>query len=343
MLSVGLARGQRGNPAASLKVEQLYGIPVLLSGTAALVLKATESNLLDSHFKNKLQNLLKLHQKTPDCVVLFLAGSLPASALLHLKQLSLFAMVSRLPDNILHRIAIYNLTVLSDTSKSWFIHIKKLCVQYGLPHPLYQLQQPLSKTAAKSLYKSRVIDFWEKSLRHSASLLPSLKYFHPQFMSLTKSHPLFTTCGSNSYEVSKCITQAKFLSGRYRSDMLLRHFDPTKSGNCLVCEETVPGSLEHLLIECPALSSSRDSLFKMLSERDDISELSKALISDIFLSNDTTDIVQLLLDCSVVPAIISAQDATGNTLSEIFKFTRSWCFTIHQRRMKLAAAKQHDQ
>ena len=86
--------------------------------------------------------------------------------------------------------------------------------------------------------------------------------------------------------------------------MLLRHFDPTKSGNCLTCEEAVPGSLEHLLIECPALSSSRDVLFKMLSERDDISELSKALISDIFLSNDTTDVVQLLLDCSVVPAII---------------------------------------
>ena len=93
----------------------------------------------------------------------------------------------------------------------------------------------------------------------------------------------------------------------------------------------------------PALSSSRDILFKMLSERDDISEYSKALISDIFLSGNTTEIVQLLLDCSVVPAIISAQDRTGNTLSEIFKFTRSWCFTIHQRRMKIAAAKQQDQ
>ena len=248
-------------------------------------------------------------------------------------------MVSRLPDNILHRIAIYNLTVLNDTSKSWFIHIKKLCVQYSLPHPLYQLQQPLSKPATKSLFKSKVIDFWEKSLRHSASLLPSLKYFQPQFMSLTKPHPLFTTCGSNSYEVSKAITQAKMVSGRYRSDMLLRHFDPTKSGNCLTCDETVPGSLEHLLIDCPALSSSRDVLFKMLYERNDISEPIKTLITDIFLSKNITDIVQLVLDCSVVPVVISAQDRMENTLSQIFKFTRSWCFTLHQSRMKIAAAK----
>ena len=38
VLPTGLARGHRGNPAASLRVEKLYGCPVLLSGLAALVL-----------------------------------------------------------------------------------------------------------------------------------------------------------------------------------------------------------------------------------------------------------------------------------------------------------------
>ena len=55
----------RGNPAASLRVKQLYGLPVLLSGTAALVLKKTEESHIDMHYKNKLQSLMKLHQKTP--------------------------------------------------------------------------------------------------------------------------------------------------------------------------------------------------------------------------------------------------------------------------------------
>ena len=150
ILSAGLARGHRGNPAASLRVEQLYGLPVLLSGTAALVLKKTEESHIDMHYKNKLQSLMKLHQKTPDPVVYFLSGSLPASARLHLKQLSLFSMISRLPNNILHRIASHILISGNDNCGSWFIHIRDLCLKYGLPHPISQLQNPLPKLAAKS-------------------------------------------------------------------------------------------------------------------------------------------------------------------------------------------------
>ena len=41
VLPAGLARGHCGNPAAALKVEKLYGVPVLLSGLGALVLSKT--------------------------------------------------------------------------------------------------------------------------------------------------------------------------------------------------------------------------------------------------------------------------------------------------------------
>ena len=127
VLHAGLARDHRGNPAASLRVEKLYGVPVLLSGTASLVLKEAEYNSIDRHYKSVLQGLLKLHDKTPDAVVFFLAGSLPASALLHIRQLTLFGMICRLPQNILHRIARYVLVPSSNRSRSWFSHIRTLC------------------------------------------------------------------------------------------------------------------------------------------------------------------------------------------------------------------------
>ena len=38
VLPAGLAKGDRGNPAANLRVQLLYGAPVLLSGLASLVL-----------------------------------------------------------------------------------------------------------------------------------------------------------------------------------------------------------------------------------------------------------------------------------------------------------------
>ena len=52
VLSAGLARGHRANPAAALRVHQLYGTPVLFSGLASQVLSRTEIKIIDSHYQN---------------------------------------------------------------------------------------------------------------------------------------------------------------------------------------------------------------------------------------------------------------------------------------------------
>ena len=69
LLPSGLARGHRGNPAASIRVERLYGIPVLLSGLAPLVLSIQEVSILSGHFKQHVERLLKLHRATQEPVV----------------------------------------------------------------------------------------------------------------------------------------------------------------------------------------------------------------------------------------------------------------------------------
>ena len=83
VLSAGLAHGHRGNPAAALRVHQLYCTPVLLSGLASLVLNKAELHIIDNHYQNTIQNLQRLHSRTPRCIVYFLAGSLPGEAILH--------------------------------------------------------------------------------------------------------------------------------------------------------------------------------------------------------------------------------------------------------------------
>ena len=102
VLHAGLARGHRGNPAASLCVVQTYGVPVLLSGLATLVLLKSEEKLIEQHHKVIISNIQRLLPCTPRSVIFFLAGSLPGTALLHLRQLSIFGMICRLPENILH-------------------------------------------------------------------------------------------------------------------------------------------------------------------------------------------------------------------------------------------------
>ena len=97
-LFTGTARSHRGNLAATIKLEKLYSLPVLLSGLPSLVLSNTEIKLLDQHYSTTLRNLIKCHPGTPNSFVLFVSGSLPVKALLHLRQLGLWDMIARLPD-----------------------------------------------------------------------------------------------------------------------------------------------------------------------------------------------------------------------------------------------------
>ena len=232
VLFSGLARGHRANPAASLRVESIFATPVLMSGVASLVLSPTEISLLDQHYKETLQNIQKLHRKTPRCVVYFLSGCLPASAILHKKQLSLFGMITRLPGYPLNDHAKNILITGKPSSKSWFFQIRDLCAQYNLPHSLILLQNPPKKEILKSTIKSHVMNYWEKTLRLEASCLPSLSIFKPEFMSLSSPHPIWTTIGANPYEVSKAIQQARLLSGRYRTESLCSHWSKNKDGWC---------------------------------------------------------------------------------------------------------------
>ena len=102
VLHTGAARHHRGNPAASLRLERLYGFPVLFSGLGSLVLNRAEIQAINAHHQKSIQCLLRLVPNTPRPVHYFLAGSLPGEALLHLRQLSLLAMVASLAGTPLH-------------------------------------------------------------------------------------------------------------------------------------------------------------------------------------------------------------------------------------------------
>ena len=96
-------------------------------------------------------------------------------------------------------------------------------------------------------------------------------------MSLSKPHPLWTSCSNNSYEVSRAVVQARILSGRYKTDRLTRY----------------------LLLHCPSLSHTRQNM------RNDFSPRTKSLINNILESQSVRDKVQLLLDSSCLPEVIA--------------------------------------
>ena len=335
ILHTGMAGGHYGNPAASMRLQRLYGCPVLLSGLASLVLNKAEMSVIHHHLKVHLERILKLHKSTPECVVMFLAGSLPASALLHLKMLGLLGMIAHLGrDNILHQ---HGCQVLLSNSpgKSWFSTLRSICKDYGLPDPLLVLQSPPSKDSWKRMTKSKVIDFWEVRYRAQATLLPSLKYFNSNYMSLTSPHPIFEAARS-PFEVRKTIVVAKMLSGRYRTDQLVRHWSKTNPlGLCLLpgCDGKSLGTLEHILLYCQALKETRSHMmlhwFKFLSDRPYLFPL----IVD--LTSNESNFMQLLLDPSSIPSVKTANILQPDCLKSCFYLSRTWVYSHHQKRTSL--------
>ena len=155
-------------------------------------------------------------------------------------------------------------------------------------------------------------------------------------MSLVIPHPIWTTCGSNPYEVNKATVQARMLSGRYVTDQLSRPWKANSRGICTIptCSGSDIGSLEHLLLFCPGLSDDRARILNLFTTvAAEAHEL--FFIIDSFLNSDTTDTrMQFLLDCSTLPEVIRLRQSTGDSLlARLFFLTRTWCYTIHRSRM----------
>ena len=332
-LFTGIARNHRGNICASLKLERTFALPVLLSGVGSLVLSKVEVNMLDQHYITTLRYLLKIYNGTPQAFVLFMAGSLPGKALFHLRMLSIFSMITRLPKDPLFTRAKYALTVAPQSWKSWFSVIRDITLQYGLPHPLSLLEHPLSKENFKKLAKSLVTNYWEIKLRNEAALLPSLVHFKPEFHSLHTPHPILWTPRANPHEVAKAVIQLKMLSGRYRVAMLTRHWSSNKSGCCPAPNCNGFETLEHLLVFCKYYAQARGKLRRLWNS------CSVPLLSDLLseiLHGPTDSLTQFIVDASVHPTVIHLVQTYGqDMLFRIFHLTRTWCYTLHRERLRL--------
>ena len=346
ILPLGIAKANRGNPAASLRAHTTYCSPVFFSGVATLLLNSSEVTMLDQHYKVSIQRLQKLQDKTPHCAVMFLGGHLPGKAQLHLRILSLFGMVSRLQDTFLNKIAVHQFLHVNVHAGSWFLQVRNICIQYNLPSPITLLQHPLNKYSYKKLIKSRVIDFWETHLRAEALELRehSLKYFKAEFMSLSKPHLLWSTCGSNPYEIHKSVIQARMLSGRYITDQLSRHWTGNKLGLCSIpgCSGQEFGSLEHILLSCPALSEARHRISLLIQKVALECEDFRAVLQTALNDQTAELIVQFILDCSSLPAVILLNQNGGKHLVErLFYIGRTWCYSVHRSRMNKLGLSQY--
>ena len=337
VLPAGMALHHHADPAACLRVHQLYALPVLLSGLSALALSKSETVMIDSCFKNTLNLLMKLHDRTPDCAVFFLAGSLPGSALLHLRQLSVFSMICNLRDNVLKSLVKDILIGAKTSAKSWIQDIRDLTIQYQLPHPLFLLENPIPKDKFKQMCKQKVQEYWHAKLSLGAAL-PSLQYLQPSFLSLCHPHPIFTSLDGNPYQARASRIQALFLTGRYRSERLCRFWSTNKNGVCLLepCRsQELFEDIDHIILKCSGLTDVRRRLALFTSEYTADKPVLREIVETYLCADNDELRMQFIIDCSVLPLVISSYQHHGPIIhQQLFKITRTWCRSLHVARMK---------
>ena len=138
-----------------------------------------------------------------------------------------------------------------------------------------------------------------------------------------------------SYQVNKCVTVSRMLSGRFRCGSLLRHFHPHISGICELCG-LEQEDLAHIVVpRCPELKDRAHHLIRFARETLQTSEKASTILETTLGSKDDNKIVQLFLDPSVVPEVIAAEQTEPGTLNIILNVTTTWCYALNKTRIKL--------
>ena len=282
--------------------------------------------------------IMKLPSRTPEPAIFFLSGSMPIEAYIHLRQLSLFAMICQKKDNILCSIASAILCDAKPSVSSWFQTIRSHCVTYNLPHPLHLLESPPERKKFKIMCKEKVHEFWRNKLIVSLKSLPSLSLLKPEYLSLQHPHPVWTSLDSNPYQAKAARIQALFLSGRYMSERFSRFWSKNPEGICILdqcIDLKIFDDYSHILLHCQSLSDARRRLFLFMETIIAAKPFLQSIWLECFLSADDTSKLQFLLDCSTIPVIMRAHQLHGDSiLAELFKATRTWCRAMHVARSR---------
>ena len=138
--------------------------------------------------------------------------------------------------------------------------------------------------------------------------------------------------------VTKPCTQARFISGRYRTELLCSHWSSNPGGYCL-CRSCVglfiSENIEHVLLHCGSLLSTRLRLSKFpLKYAMTVTLLSRTILELTKPCNPL--FLQFLIDCSVIPQVITLCTDHGQVaLHHMFKVSCTWCYSLHRERLKI--------
>ena len=228
------------SPTVLHHVWTVFVHPVLRSGLSSLPIRPSLYRPLTRFHHKVLRGILKLSSRSPIPSLYFLLGELPCQAYLHMDVLSLFWSVWANPDTRIHSIVKYLLMMSDSSSLTWAAHIRIICQLYNLPDPLYLINTvPWPCNKWKSLYKTRVLAYYEALWRAKAALNSRITFLNVQVTGLTgRPHAILSSI-LTTQDVCKARVHIKMLAGDYPCQAYLDSDKPY----CKLCKSLVSSDI----------------------------------------------------------------------------------------------------
>jgi hypothetical protein len=308
------------------------------TGLCALPLRHNHTKPLTAFHRKLLRGFLKLSQSSPIPAIYFLLGELPLEGRLHLDVLSLFWSVWSNPESTTYNIVKYLLTMSSDNSRTWSIHLRHICKVYNMKDPFVLLQEVAwPQETWKAYTKTLVTSYYEKKLRQDASTNSRMSLLNISLAGLTgKAHHVLEDVFSTD-DVTKLRIHIKMLCQDYVTHGMLAKQSADRgvhsvSGHCRACPYGEWDDIRHILTECDATSCARVALFPKIEEilRDVEPGLNWPNLKD-----DKANLTLFIVD----PASMSLPShyripLNHPQLTTLVKNMRELCFRSHKLRSK---------
>jgi len=310
------------NPVVSIQLIRCYVIPRLMYGLDVILLTKRDLQKLSSYFTKLLKQIQHLPERTATSAVYLLAGQLPLEAELHKRKLTLYRNIVDNKGTIENDIAWRQLALKTRDSNSWFIELVKISEKYELPSPYVMLSSIPSKEAWKKLINSVINKYWIDKLVDEANDKTTLKFFNSEVCIMGKVHPVWRSCGSETYEVTRACVKSKLLCGVYLLQSDRAKFSKQfVSSLCPLCFKE-PEDRCHFILNCSVLLNVREKFLGLIKEC--LFQATNQLIYKELCTD--MNLLQVILDSSKFHFL---NDETHKVLDRL---TRGMCFALHHKR-----------
>ena len=203
---------------------------------------------LSSFHIGTLKRLQSLPIRTANSAVYLLLGTLPISAELHKRQLSLLHQIAMIENVSIREIAWRQYNV--GRPASFFIRIVGILDLYELPPFTEVMNGHFKKIEWKGIVKKSINTYWNTKLQLDCQSKSSLSLLSTTSLEMGKTHIVWDSINNSVRDVRNAITKARMLAGTYMLQTLKSKFnqaevDPT----CPICRLETE-TITHVITSC---------------------------------------------------------------------------------------------